>query len=90
MGFYGKVEHTDKLNFVIDRIYPNRKEMESSVNEDGIFIGRYVLIDYKQKATNPYIRLYKDADSMDFYCDINLSVETRAKYTADRAVTNGD
>ena len=90
MGFYGKVEHTDKLNFVIDRIYPNRKKMESSVNEDGIFIGRYVLVDYEQEATNPYIRLYKDADSMDFYFDINLSAETRAKYTADRAVTDGD
>ena len=50
MGFYGKVEHTDKLNFVIDRIYPNRKEMESSANEDGIFIGRYVLVDYEQEA----------------------------------------
>ena len=48
MGFYGKVEHTDKLNFVIDRIYPNRREMESSVNEDGVFIGRYVLVDYEQ------------------------------------------
>ena len=59
MGFYGKVEHTDKLNFVIDRIYPNRREMESSVNEDGVFIGRYVLVDYEQEATNPYIRLYK-------------------------------
>ena len=90
MGFYGKVEHTDKLNFVIDRIYPNRREMEASVNEDGIFIGRYVLVDYEQEATNPYIRLYKDADSMDFYFDINLSAETRAKYTADKTVLDGD
>ena len=90
MGFYGKVEHTDKLNFVIDRIYPNRKKMESSANEDGIFAGRYVLVDYEQEATNPYIRHYTDADSMDFYFDINLSAETRAKYTADRAVTDGD
>ena len=87
MYFYVKVEYIDKLNSVIDRIYPNRSKMESSVNEDGIFIGRYVLVDYEQEATNPYIRLYKDADSMDFYFDINLinsaskTYDNKDKYT---------
>jgi hypothetical protein len=47
MGFYGKVNHSDKLNFVIDKIYPNRKLMDQGVNSDNVFIGRYVLIEYE-------------------------------------------
>ena len=55
MGFYGKVEHADKLNFVIDKIYPNRKTMDASVDTDGVFIGRYVLIEYEQSGQSSYL-----------------------------------
>lgn len=84
MGFYGKIEHTDKLNFVIDKIYPNRKTMEEEMDKDGVFIGRYVLIEYEQNEINPYVKLYKSPDSMDFYFDPSFNVETRAKYTENK------
>lgn len=90
MGFYGKIEHTDKLNFVIDKIYPNRKEMEESISEDGVFIGRYVLIEYEQTSAASYTKLYKSPSSEDFYFDVNLTAATRAKYTEDKSKVNGD
>lgn len=91
MGFYGKVEHTDKLNFVIDKIYPNRKTMDEEVNNDGVFIGRYVLIEYEQAINNsPYLRLYKKPDTMDFYFDVNFTAKTRAKYIENKDESTGD
>ena len=48
MGFYGNITNTSKTNFVFDKIYTNRKAMDSNISKDGIFIGRYVLIEYGQ------------------------------------------
>ena len=90
MGFYGKVEHTDRLNFVIDKVYPNRKEMDANVNTDEVFIGRYVLIEYEQKGQEVYLQLYKNPETMDFYFDPALNVQTRAKYTEDKDSETGD
>ena len=89
MGFYGKVNRTDS-NFVIDKIYPNRKTMDENVNSDEVFIGRYVLIEYEQKGQETYLQLYKDPETMDFYFDSNLNTETRAKYTENKDLEIGD
>lgn len=48
MGFYGNITNTNRTQFVFDKIYPNREEMDKSVTEDGVFVGRYVLIDYNE------------------------------------------
>ena len=45
MGFYGKVTNSSKTQFSFDRIYANRKEMDALCAYDGVFVGRYVLID---------------------------------------------
>ena len=89
MGFYGKVNRTDS-NFVIDKIYPNRKTMDENVNSDEVFIGRYVLIEYEQKGQEVYLQLYKNPETMDFYFDPALNVQTRAKYTEDKDSETGD
>ena len=60
MGFYGKVNRTDS-NFVIDVTYGNRAEMEDALLKgDGVFIGRYVLVDYNKGTAieDNYVRLY--------------------------------
>ena len=46
MGFYGNITNTSKTTFQFDKIYPNRNEMDKNANSDGIYIGRYVLIEY--------------------------------------------
>ena len=48
MGFYGKVTNSSKTQFSFDRIYANRKEMDALCASDGVFVGRYVLIDYDE------------------------------------------
>lgn len=49
MGFYGNITSVNKSTFQFDKIYPNREEMDSKCDSDGIFIGRYVLIDYDKE-----------------------------------------
>ena len=48
MGFYGKVTNSSKAQFSFDRTYSNRVAMDNSVNNDSVFVNRYVLIEYDQ------------------------------------------
>lgn len=51
MGFYGNITNVNKSTFQFDKIYPNRAEMDDGAATDGIFVGRYVLVDYDQGST---------------------------------------
>ena len=84
MGFYGKVNRTDS-NFVIDVTYGNRAEMEDALLKDGgdgVFIGRYVLVDYNKGTTieDNYIRLYK-RDNWNYFFSADFTSATRAIYS---------
>ena len=46
MGFYGNITNTSRTQFVFDRTYSNRAQMDSYANTDGVYIGRYVLVEY--------------------------------------------
>ena len=46
MGFYGNMSSVTKASFQFDKIYPNRHEMDLNASNDGVFVGRYVLVDY--------------------------------------------
>lgn len=63
MGFYGNITNVNSTTFVFDRIFKNRVELENSLtsaNGDGVFIGRYVLIDYSEgNLLDNYSRVYK-------------------------------
>lgn len=48
MGFYGNITNTSRTQFQFDKTYPNRKAMDDSAKIDGIYIGRYVLIEYEK------------------------------------------
>lgn len=53
-SFYGNIKNNSRASFIFDRIYPSRAAMEDALNAvqdnvnigDGIFINRYVLVDY--------------------------------------------
>lgn len=49
MGFYGNITNTSKTQFQFDKIYANRYDMERSKSTDGIYAGRYVLVEYDTK-----------------------------------------
>ena len=46
MSFYGNISNAGKTQMSFDRVYPNRKIMEENAPTDGVFIGRFVLIEY--------------------------------------------
>ena len=48
MGFYGNITNTARTQFQFDRVYSNRYSMELSMSTDGVYAGRYVLIEYDQ------------------------------------------
>ena len=60
MGFYGNITNTSNTTFSFDRIYPNRLAMDANANNDGIFIGRYVLVEYEQSAAFPIINIKRN------------------------------
>ena len=54
-SFYGNMKNNSRASFIFDKIYPTRTAMEAALQEkddtgafigDGIFINRYVLVDY--------------------------------------------
>ena len=86
MGFYGNITNTSKTTFQFDRIYPNRLAMDAGVNDDGIFIGRYVLVEYQNDAT--YFIVYKKGSN--FYSSPNCENLTRIKFLSGTRADNTD
>lgn len=54
MGFYGQITNSNKASFTFDKTYANRSAMESECQNDGVFLGRYVLIEYDNPAIGVY------------------------------------
>ena len=46
MGFYGKVTNVNNTSFSFDKVYPNKFTMMNKCAEDGVFVGRFVLVEY--------------------------------------------
>lgn len=63
-SFYGNIKNNSRSSFIFDRIYSSRCEMENALYEtkdsngaiagDGVFINRYVLINYGYSAQGYY------------------------------------
>ena len=82
MGFYGNITNTNKTQFTFDRIYPNRKTMDSRITTDEIYMGRYVLIEYDMTNNNTldtFVEVYKINNK--FYTANEASDALRIKYT---------
>ena len=75
MGFYGNITSTSRTQFQFDKTYPNRATMDNNVALDGVYIGRYVLIEYDTqfganwcmvvyaKTVNNLLRFYSSPDA---------------------------
>lgn len=51
MGFYGNITNTSRTQFVFDRTYSSRYEMDTMCSKDNIYAGRYVLVEYSTDAS---------------------------------------
>lgn len=76
MAFYGNITNTSKTTFSFDKTYSNRYEMDLNANRDGVFVGRYVLVDYDAglKSSsyildkgNEHLYLYDNAETADAF-----------------------
>lgn len=72
MSLYGNVKKVNSSVFQFDKIYSSRVDLEDNIETDGVYIGRYVLIEYGERWT-----------SVDNEPVINESVET---YTNSKGV----
>lgn len=48
MGFYGNITNTARTQFQFDKKYASRYELEQNCSKDGVYTGRYVLVEYDQ------------------------------------------
>ena len=48
MGFYGNIKNTSRTQFSFDKVYASRVEMDNACPNDGVYAGRYVLVEYEQ------------------------------------------
>ena len=46
MGFYGNITNVNKSTFQFDKTYSNARDALEKAKTDGVFVGRYILIDY--------------------------------------------
>ena len=54
VGFYGNITNTSKTTFSFDKVYSNRATMDGKSLSDGVFIGRYVLVEYDSNLDQSY------------------------------------
>ena len=73
MGFYGNVTNTSKTTFSFDIKYNTRVSMDRQVETDGVFLGRYVLIDYDDSPVKAYYNKENDR----FYNTANFSLSSQ-------------
>lgn len=65
---YGNITNTARTQFQFDRIYPNKREMNECKDSDGVYHGRYVLIEYGEDPARNATRL-TERNGKFFYYD---------------------
>ena len=66
MGFYGNITNTSRTQFQFDKTYPSRFKMTELCPKDGVYIGRYVLVDYDADPNNVIKDGYRKGKLADF------------------------
>lgn len=55
MGFYGHITNVQRTTMTFDKIYSNRFTMDQSAKTDGVYAGRYVLIEYDRPIDKSFL-----------------------------------
>ena len=71
MSFYGNIKRIGSQSFQFDRVYPNRVAMDSAAKTDGVYPGRYVLVEYGERYTEQNgVRVQRDEYSNNYGDDL--------------------
>ena len=89
MSFYGNIKRIPASPWVFDKIYSNRKSMETEAINDAIHIGRYVLVNYRLRASdgvfiNKWIKIDEEGEDTPqnlrltntYYTNENTDIQT--------------
>lgn len=82
MGFYGNVSNAQNVTFTFDRIYPNFALMSENCAVDGVYPGRFVLVEYDTAltiGTRGFLRVFRGNDGQ-YYIDPLRTPETLLYY----------
>ena len=83
MSFYGDITNTSRTHFQFDRIYANRAEMETYQESDGIYAGRFVLVEYNNEMhMDSFLRVRRDENN-NFYTTFSADTSQEALLTRD-------
>ena len=89
MGFYGNITNTSRTQFQFDLTYPSRFKMDAQCSKDGVYVGRYVLVEYDSNPNNVIKdgyrkgKLYEFKDGDPLYASANLENDTKITYFKD-------
>ena len=95
-SFYGNMKNNYRASFIFDKVYQTRTAMETALNAvdqndrpigDGIFVNRYVLVDYHYALSDTIIT----QDNIDkYYVEVDSSIVTTQNFNTffKRVVTN--
>lgn len=89
MGFYGKVTNVNNTSFSFDKVYQNRYIMDNKCADDGVFVGRFVLVEYDNDPIIYYKKLYT-TDNTYFYFNSNNDINSIATYVKTSADVSND
>jgi hypothetical protein len=81
MAFYGNINNSVRSQFYFDKIYPNRKVMDDNAGSDQVFLGRYVLVEYKSEMS-------EDAYPSNFFYSDGKLYNSKNLEPAQRLTTN--
>lgn len=100
MGFYGNITNTNRTQFTFDRIYANRRSMDDAASSDGVFVGRYVLVDYDSDPIEDIRKLIEEAPvvflkedeegNLSFYTDMNFEEKNQIKVDVNLSKNEGN
>ena len=79
MGFYGNITNTARTQFQFDKTFPNRKTMDEGINTDGVYAGRYVLIEYDTDGGFDNLPQIYRSEAGGFYNSADCREETRLR-----------
>lgn len=66
---YGNITNTARTQFQFDKIYSNRAAMDDACLNDGIYAGRYVLVEYDENPARGATELIKKGANLFYYKD---------------------
>lgn len=95
MGFYGNITNTARTQFQFDKKYASRYEMEQNKDKDGVYTGRYVLIEYDQNQSsdiypNTYYRIGDVLYRTWIYNEDNILIPTTREDILQTVITQRD